>query len=36
MLTQLAAMAPVLAAVISVVDGRLRARREQSRRAGDE
>lgn len=36
MLTLLAAVAPVLAALISVVDGRLRARQEQSRRTGDE
>ncbi len=31
-----AALAPVIGAVIGVVDGRLRARRDQPRRAGDE
>ncbi|WP_268920442.1 hypothetical protein [Actinomadura soli] len=37
-LTVVAAVAPVLAAVIGVVDGRLRqrARRDRPRRAGDE
>jgi hypothetical protein len=34
--TMVAAVAPVLGAVIGVVDGRLRARRDRYRRAGDE